>query len=350
MAEAEEGSAPRVIGGGAWGTALAAILARRRAGPVRIWVREPEVARAINRSRENSVFLKGVKLPENLRATTELAEITGAGETAHTFLLVVPAQHLRRIAARLAAQIGAQAVLVICAKGIEQSSALLMSEVLAQSAPGARLAVLSGPSFADEVAAGLPAALTLACPDPELGAQLCAQLAGPPLRLYPSRDLIGAQLGGAVKNVLALACGIAEGRQLGENARAGLITLGFTELMRLGLAMGAKRETLTGPAGLGDVILTCTSRASRNTALGIRLGGGESLDRILAAQTSVSEGVHSTAALVRLAKKHGVEMPVVFAVDHILRGRSSINQAFAPLFTRPAARSEPAAGPATEPE
>lgn len=247
-----------VIGAGAWGTALASALAGN--GPVTLWAREADVVSAINTSRENPVFLPGIKLPAGITATTNLPDMTGCD----IILLVVPAQHLRAVLSQAA--IPAATPLVLCAKGIEASSHDLMVEVACDLVPNP-IAVLSGPSFAAEVAKGLPCAITLACSDSALGERLVAAMARPTFRLYQSDDVVGAEIGGAVKNVLAIACGVVEGAGLGLNARAALIARGFAEMTRFGIARGARAETLAGLSGLGDLVLTCSSENSRNFRL-----------------------------------------------------------------------------------
>jgi len=315
-----------IVGAGAWGTALAAV-ARRAGAEVAIWAREAEVAEAINVRHENP-FLPGIALDAAIRAV-DLAE---AGR-ADAVLLAPPAQHLRAVAANLA--LAPATPLVICTKGIEQRSCKLMSEVAAEVLPAHPVAVLSGPSFAAEVARGLPTAVTLAADDAALGRRLAAALGGPVFRPYLSDDPVGAQIGGAVKNVLAIACGIVVGRRLGENARAALITRGLAEMVRLGTALGGKAATLMGLSGLGDLTLTCHGLASRNLTLGIALGEGRTLAAVLAERRSVAEGVSSAAAVVRLAHRHRVAMPITEAVDAILNRGADIDGTIAGLLARP---------------
>ena len=316
-----------VIGGGAWGTALAqaAVRAGRR---VVLWARNPDVVSAIGARHENPIYLPGIPLDPAITATTDLARVAAAD----ALLIVTPAQHVRELCRRLPAT---PPPLVICAKGFETASGALLSEVAAAERPDAALAVLSGPSFAAEVAGGLPTAVTLGCADAALGEALVQALGSRTFRPYWSDDLLGVQIGGAVKNVLAIAAGIVMGRGLGDNARAALITRGLAELMRLGAAMGARRETLMGLSGLGDLMLTCTSLASRNASLGHALGQGRTLAEVLAGRRSVSEGVYTAAAVVRLAADHGVEAPVAAGVDAVLRGAADISTAIAALLDRP---------------
>jgi glycerol-3-phosphate dehydrogenase (NAD(P)+) len=320
-----------IIGGGAWGSALA-LTARRAGRDVVLWAREPEVAAAINRDHANPLFLPDVSLDPAIVATTELGQ---AVRGADVLLLVVPAQHLRALAAALAPLLPAGLPMVICAKGIEEGSGALMSEVVAATLPQAPLALLSGPTFASEVAAGLPTAVTLACADAVLGRRLIAALGTRSFRPYLAADVVGAEIGGAVKNVLAIACGIVTGRKLGDNARAALITRGLAEMVRLALAKGGKPETLMGLSGLGDLVLTCTSLTSRNHSLGVALGEGKALAEILAGRRSVAEGVSSAAAAAALGRRLGVDMPITAAVDAILHHGAAIDAAIESLLARP---------------
>ncbi len=318
-----------VIGGGAWGTALAITAAAH--GPVLLWAREPDVVASINGARANPRFLPGAALPEAVSATGDMAALAGCA----ALLAVTPAQHLR---ATLAALPPGEAPLVLCAKGLEAGTAAMMSEVAAAAAPGRPLAVLSGPSLAHEVAAGLPAALTLACAEAATGEALRARLATPRFRLYLAGDLIGAQIGGAVKNVLAIACGAAAGAGLGENARAALVARGFAEMVRYGVARGARPETMAGLSGLGDLVLTCGSEKSRNFALGAALGRGEPLDRLMTGRDSVAEGAATAPVLAADAARRGVDMPISAAVAAVLAGRLAPADAVAALLARPPAR------------
>lgn len=316
-----------VIGAGAWGTALAQLAARGGA-PVRVWAHEPEVVTAINETHENPLYLPGLPLAPSIRATGSLADLAG-----HDALLVVtPAQHLRRIVA--AAPVG-RTPLILCAKGIEAETCLLMSEVAAEAQPDAPIAVLSGPTFAHEVAAGLPTAITLAAEDAALGQALAARLAGPSFRPYLSDDVIGAEVGGAVKNVLAIACGVVEGRGLGQNARAALISRGFAEMTRFGLAKGARRETLAGLSGLGDLVLTCSSTSSRNFSLGKAIGEGQSAADLLRDRRTVAEGAFTAPVLRQAAAALGVDMPVVEAVCALLEGEAQVGDVIGELLARP---------------
>ena len=319
-----------VIGGGAWGTALANLCAHNGVKTT-IWVREPFVAEAINNQHENIEFLPGVVLAESMTATSEMADLRGAD----AYLFVAPAQHARNVLSVLKTYAATNAPVALCSKGIEQSNSLLMTEVLSQVWPSARPAVLSGPSFAKDVALGLPTAITLACPNKSLGEQWAATVGARHFRPYLTDDLIGAELGGAVKNVLAIAAGAVTGKGFGESARAALIARGFAEFQRLGMAIGAKPETMAGLSGLGDLILTASSAHSRNMSLGIELGKGRAIDDILRERNTVSEGAASAAAVIALAQRAGVEMPVCESVAALVAGDKSIDQIIEDLLARP---------------
>lgn len=319
-----------VIGAGAWGTALAATL--RRAGrEVVLWAHERQVAAAIARSHENSVYLPGVPLDPAIAATADPACVADA----NAVLLVAPSQHLRAVCASLAPHWRAGTPAVICAKGIEQGSGALMSEAVADALPGVPVAVLTGPTFAIEVARGLPTAVTLACADSGLGAALVAAVGTQTFRPYLSDDLIGAQMGGAVKNVLAIACGIVDGRGLGDNARAALVTRGLAELMRLAVARGGRPETVMGLSGLGDLILTANSMQSRNMSLGAALGRGEALADVLGKRKSVAEGVYTASSVMGVARRLGVDMPICAAVDAVLHRGADLERTIGGLMARP---------------
>jgi glycerol-3-phosphate dehydrogenase (NAD(P)+) len=319
-----------VIGAGAWGTALAQVCVRAGLG-ARLWAREPEVAEAVNSAHENPLFLPGVALAPEVVATTDLASMAECD----LILAVVPAQHLRATLRDLAPRIRQGLPILLCAKGVEQGSLKLMSQVLEEAAPQACPVVLSGPSFAGEVARGLPTAITLACPNADLGQTLARTLATPTFRPYWSADIIGAEAGGAVKNVLAIACGIAEGRGLGRSAHAALITRGFAELTRLAVALGGEAETVAGLCGLGDLVLTCSSPQSRNMSLGLALGRGESLETALSGKLSVAEGAASAPAVVALAASLDVEAPICEAVAAVLSGARDLDEAIGGLLARP---------------
>jgi glycerol-3-phosphate dehydrogenase (NAD(P)+) len=319
-----------VIGAGAWGTALAQVCARAGMDTL-LWAREPEVVGAVNTGHENTMFLPGVALHGAIRATGSLSDLAGLD----LLLAVVPAQHMRATLTALAPALRAGLPVVLCAKGIEQGSLKIMSQVLADVAPQARCAVLSGPSFAADVSRGLPTAVTLACADAELGHALATALALPGFRPYWTHDVIGAEAGGAVKNVLAIACGIVEGRALGRSAHAALITRGFAELTRLAVALGGEAQTVAGLCGLGDLVLTCSSPQSRNMSVGLALGRGCSLEAALAGKRSVAEGVASASAVRALAGALDVGAPICEAVAAILAGEIELDDAIGGLLSRP---------------
>jgi glycerol-3-phosphate dehydrogenase (NAD(P)+) len=319
-----------VIGGGAWGTALASLIAAKGVDTL-IWALEPETANAINDRRVNEPYLPGVRLPEGLRATAEIAAAGGR----EAYLFVAPAQHARGVLASIRAVAPSGAPLLLCSKGIERGSGLMLTEVLEAVWAEAEPAVLSGPSFACDVAAGLPTAVTLASENQGLGRRWLATISAPHFRPYLSDDLIGAEIGGAVKNVLAIAAGAVIGRGLGDSARAALIARGFAEMQRLALARGGKAETLAGLSGLGDLILTATSTQSRNYSLGLDLGRGRRLDDVLGGRNSVTEGVATAPAVVAMAKAAGVEMPVAAAVADLVSGARGLDSIIAALLARP---------------
>jgi glycerol-3-phosphate dehydrogenase (NAD(P)+) len=319
-----------VVGAGAWGTALAQVGAS--AGQqVTLWALEPEVVDSIKAKRENTKFLPGIILSEAIHCTSNL----GLMADVDAVLAVVPAQFMRVTLERLAQYLPAGTPVVLCSKGIEQGTLKLMSDVLAETLPNCIAAVLSGPSFAKDVAQGLPTAVTLACTDIELGGRLVDMIGISTFRPYLASDVIGAEIGGAVKNVLAIACGMAHGRGLGESARAALITRGFTEMTRLGVALGGHAKTLAGLCGLGDLVLTCSSISSRNFALGVALGEGQTLEGALAGKVSIAEGASTAPALLALADAKGVSMPICEGVAAILAGRVAVGHAIEAILSRP---------------
>jgi glycerol-3-phosphate dehydrogenase (NAD(P)+) len=313
-----------VIGAGSWGTALAGVAAR--AGhQVTLWARSPGLAAQINETAANEAYLPGLPLPAGITATADPAALAGAG----VVLIAIPAQVVRETLANFAGHLAPGTAAVVCAKGIERGSHRLMSEVLAEALPETEFYVLSGPSFAADVARDLPTAVTLAGPTIEAATRLAEALSLASFRIYASDDTVGVQLGGAVKNVLAIACGISDGRGLGESARAALTTRAFAELARFGRAMGARPETLTGLSGLGDLILTCASRQSRNFAYGFALGQGAS------APPGTVEGVPTAGVVDDMAQALGVDMPISAAVRRIVQGRSEIDEELGRLLARP---------------
>ena len=321
-----------VIGGGAWGTALAEVAAS--GGDVVLWAREPEVVQDINTAHENRLFLPGVRLSEAVVATNDLSALGDCG----MLLVVAPAQHVRTV---LAGVPNRDTPIVLCAKGIEAATRRLVGEVAAEVLPEAPLAVLSGPTFAREVATGLPPAITFACAERALADRLIARIAAPRFRPYWTDDVIGAEVGGAIKNVLAIACGVVVGRRLGENARAALISRGFAEMLRFGIAKGARSETMRGLSGLGDLVLTCSSTQSRNFSLGYGLGEGKSARELLSDRLTVAEGAFTAPVLNAAADELGIDMPITRAVCSLLDGSASVDTVIAALLSRPL-RSEDA--------
>lgn len=325
-----------VIGGGAWGTALAQMLARDGT-PVLLWARESDLVSEINAAHSNTLYLPGVPLAATITATGNLADLAASP----VLLVVVPAQHLAGVLAGLPAYAPAASGaetrdIVLCAKGIEAGTGRMMVDVARDAAPDAALAVLSGPTFAREVALGLPTAITLACSGGEAQWQrLSAAIARPTFRPYFSDDITGAEIGGSVKNVLAIACGVVEGLGLGENARAALIARGFAEMLRFGEARGGRAETLSGLCGLGDLVLTCASTASRNYALGKALGQGKSAAEALSGKASVAEGAATAPVLAALAARDGIAMPIVDAVCRLLSGEAPAREVVSQLLARP---------------
>ena len=316
-----------IVGGGAWGTALAQVAATGGRETL-LWALEGDVVDTVNKRHENSTFLSGVPLSPAIRATGNLADLNDCD----AWLVVTPAQHMRSV---LEATPDCDKPLILCSKGIEEKSGEMLHRVAKQCCPGARVAVLSGPTFAHEVAKGLPTAVTLAAEDSALAEQLRDRIAQPTFRIYISDDVAGAEIGGAVKNVLAIACGVVEGKGLGQNARAALIGRGFAEMTRFGLAYGARRETLTGLSGLGDLVLTCSSTSSRNYSLGKGLGEGRSAAELLADRRTVAEGAFTAPVLARLAREKGIDMPIVDAVDALIAGRATIDEVLGALLSRP---------------
>ncbi len=316
-----------VVGAGAWGTALANAMAAQE--DVLIWAREPEVAASINETGANPLFLPDIPLSPRVRATTDLSDLAGID----LWLVVPPAQFLGRVLS--AAPLEHRPTLILCAKGIEAGTHRLMAGVAAAVAPQSSLAVLSGPSFAAEVAKGLPTAVTLAAQTEAAAAALADRIARPTFRPYASDDVIGAEIGGAVKNVLAIACGVVIGAGLGENARAAIIARGFAEMTRFGLARGARAETLAGLSGLGDLVLTCGSTQSRNMRLGMALGEGQTAEQALAGKLSVAEGAATAPVLVEAAAAAHVDMPISAAVADLLAGRATVPEVVRRLLSRP---------------
>ena len=316
-----------IVGGGAWGTALAAVTAQIH-DKVLIWAREEEVVASINNAHENKAFLPGLPLSSAILATGDLSAMANC----EALLIVNPAQHVR---ATLQALPDTNVPLLLCAKGIEADTQMLVSDIAAGVRPQNPLAVLSGPTFAHEVAAGKPTAITLATANQALGSVLMRLIATPHFRPYWSDDVVGAEIGGAVKNVLAIGCGVVDGAGLGLNARAALIARGFAEMQRYGLARGARAETLAGLSGLGDLVLTCSSESSRNFSLGRSLGQGRATNELLADRNTVAEGAFTAPVLLQSAQQRGVDMPIVAAICRLLDGSATVADVVAALLSRP---------------
>ncbi|HEY4265855.1 MAG TPA: NAD(P)H-dependent glycerol-3-phosphate dehydrogenase [Micropepsaceae bacterium] len=318
-----------VVGAGAWGTALA-LVAAGNTPKVLLWARESEIVESLTRGRENAMFLPGVSLPECIEATGNIER----ARDAEAILLVAPAQHVRAVLSALRGMLKPATPVVLCAKGIETGSGLLLSEVLTEILPEAEPAILSGPSFARDAARKLPTAVTIAARE-SVATRLQASLSQAWFRPYVSDDVVGVALGGAAKNVYAIACGMVEGAGLGESARAATISRGFAELMRLGAALGARSETLMGLSGLGDLVLTATSMSSRNFSLGVALGKGASLGDISGTGHPLAEGAATAPALVGRARRHGVELPIAEGVAAVLAGKLGVQDAAERLLSRP---------------
>jgi glycerol-3-phosphate dehydrogenase (NAD(P)+) len=326
-----------VMGSGAWGTAIALSLAQRGGHRIALWTRSEETAAALRNRRENTVFLPGFSLPPEIHATSEIAEALADAEI---IVSVMPSHHVRHSFQNFAPHLHADQVLVSASKGIEDETCLRMTEVIAQVLAAHNLhlpvAALSGPSFAQEVAAGSPTAIAIATPDTNLALHVQREFSSNTLRLYTNEDVIGVELGGAVKNVIAIAAGVVSGLGLGHNSTAALITRGIAEITRLAVACGGRRETLAGLAGLGDLVLTCTGSLSRNLTVGIELGRGRQLPEILAGLNGkVAEGVRTTSAAVGLAQRHRVEMPIAEQMAAILYHGKPPTLAMRQLMQRP---------------
>lgn len=319
-----------VLGAGSWGTALAQLLASN-GHRVTLWMRDAVQADAINESRENTRYLEGARLHDGIVATADTPDFAKAD----LCLSVIPAQHTRVQLEQFSPHIPKGLPIALCSKGIEISTLDFMNEVLAETVPQATRFVLSGPSFARDVVKGLPTAVTLAGDDLDAANKLAPLIRGLTFRPYTTDDMIGAEVGGAIKNVLAIACGMLLGMGLGQSAHAALIARGFAEMNRLGAALGARAETLSGLCGLGDLVLTCSSTQSRNMSCGMKLGQGESLESIMESRKSVTEGVATAPALVKLAARHSVDMPISIAVNRVLSGEITPAEAMTELLARP---------------
>lgn len=319
-----------VVGAGAWGTALADLLARN-GHEVRLWAYEPDVVESINKKRENVRFLRGHALSPSVEA---VGDIQRAVEGAELVTLATPSHVLRRIVKSAAASFPRGAPIVVATKGIENGTLCLMTEVAEQEVPGATVVAMSGPSFAAEVVSRQPTAVVVASKQTEAAGIAQRAFSSPYFRTYTHTDVIGVELGGALKNVMAVATGIAEGLGLGFNARAALVTRGLAEMTRLGSALGAQQSTFAGLAGLGDLVLTCTGSLSRNRAVGVELGKGRTLEEVLSDRETVAEGVVTAQSARELAAREGVEMPIVDTVNRVLFEGQSARSAIAALMTR----------------
>ena len=319
-----------VIGGGAWGTALANVLGANGCG-VALWAREPDVVESINGARENGRFLAGVCIDERVRATEDMHDaVRGAALVTYA----APSHALREVAGRAADAVEPDAILVVATKGIERESLDIMTDVVGEAVPGHAIVALSGPTFAAEVAHGQPTAVVAASTNADAAALVQRVLSSEVFRVYRHDDVVGVELGGALKNVMAIATGIVEGLELGHNSRAALITRGLAEMTRLGVALGANPATFAGLAGLGDLVLTCTGALSRNRALGVEIGRGRTLDEALEGKDTVAEGVLNTISARALAAREGVDMPIVWAVHRILFEGQSPRLAISELMRR----------------
>jgi glycerol-3-phosphate dehydrogenase (NAD(P)+) len=332
-----------ILGAGSWGTALSVVLSRaRKPHEVSLWARSPQLADTLERQRENTTYLKGVRLPDSIHPTHDMKKaLTGT----HIVIGAIPSVYARAVYTQALPSITNEMVFVSATKGLEPETHLRMSLVLGQvlaksgmAEPSHRLAVLSGPSFAAEAARGEPTAVVLAAQDVAVGSQLQEEFSGPSFRLYTNDDVLGVELAGAMKNVMAIAAGACQGLGLGSNPLAALITRGLAEMMRLAAALGARPETLSGLAGLGDLVLTCTGALSRNRHVGIELGKGRKLSEILAEMRMVAEGVATAAPLLALAREHRVEMPITEQVDAILHRDQSPKDGIREIMDRPLKR------------
>lgn len=332
MSENEQIGTPKigVVGAGAWGTALAQLSAKAGC-QVTLWARENDVVTSINERHENEMFLGGVPLSQTVKATSSLSEMAGSD----FIFMVVPAQFVRPVVTELKDHISDNAAIVLCAKGIEQSSGKLMTEVVSEIVPKSPLVVLSGPTFAREVAQGLPSAVTIASKYQQVTKRLSDAIGQPTFRPYASRDIVGAEIGGALKNVFAIACGITTGRKMGDNARAALITRSLLEMVRYGERYGAERSTMMGLCGLGDLILTCSSTQSRNMSLGIAIGEGKTVAELMEGRKTVAEGYHTSSVLAKICREEKIDLPIVMAVNDILHEGKNVDTVITNLLNRP---------------
>lgn len=319
-----------VIGGGAWGTAIASTLAKNQ-DCINLWAKELEVVNSINTKNENNLFLPGISLSKKIKAHNDFKFI----DMSDLLFFVTPAQYFRKTLKDISNKIDKNVPIVLCSKGVEIKTLNLMSEIANNILPDNPIAVLSGPSFAIDVANNLPTALTLACDTDDVGGKIAETINSAEFRIYQSRDIIGAQIGGATKNIIAIASGIVYGKGLGDSARSALIARGYSEIVQLAKAMGGKEKTLTGLSGMGDLILTCNSQTSRNFALGVKLGRGMNINEATNGLTSIAEGMFSTKAIVKLAKIHNVIMPITDSINKLIGNESDIDTIIEELLSRP---------------
>jgi len=319
-----------VIGGGAWGTAIASTLAKNQ-DCINLWAKELEVVDSINTKNENNLFLPGISLSKKIKAHNDFKFI----DMSDLLFFVTPAQYFRKTLKDISNKIDKNVPIVLCSKGVEIKTLNLMSEIANNILPDNPIAVLSGPSFAIDVANNLPTALTLACDTDDVGGKIAETINSAEFRIYQSRDIIGAQIGGATKNIIAIASGIVYGKGLGDSARSALIARGYSEIVHLAKAMGGEEKTLTGLSGMGDLILTCNSQTSRNFTLGVKLGRGMNINEATNGLTSIAEGMFSTKAIVKLAKIHNVIMPITDSINKLIGNESDIDTIIEELLSRP---------------
>lgn len=324
-----------VIGAGAWGTALAEVISRQ-GNEVNLWAREGDVVKSINTSNTNDLYLPNIKLSKLIIAHNNITDVLNCD----LLLMVTPAQFMRSILNSLKSCLNEEVPIVLCSKGIETETLNLMSEIAESIMPNNPLAVLSGPSFAIDVVNKKPTAVTLACKNPTIGKSIADSINLATFRPYLSEDVIGAQIGGATKNVIAIAAGVVEGQELGDSARAATIARGYSEINRLAVALGGQEETLAGLSGMGDLILTCNSETSRNFSLGMKLGQGLNAHEATNNLSSVAEGMYSAKAIDKLSKKLGIEMPITNAVNDLIERNRSLGEIIDDLLSRPIRREK----------
>ena len=319
-----------IVGAGAWGTALAEVMSRQ-GHQINLWAKESAVVNSINSSHENDVFLPNVKLSDLIVAFNNLEQITNCD----LLLVVSPAQYTRETLLEVSKTLKSETPIILCSKGIEISSLSLMSQITESIFPNNPIAILSGPSFAIDVVNNKPTAITLACKDLKIGKNIAESISLPTFRPYLSEDVIGAQIGGATKNVIAIAAGVVEGQKMGDSARAATIARGFSEIKRLAIAMGGKEETLAGLSGMGDLLLTCNSKTSRNYSLGIKLGEGQTIEEATNGLSTIAEGMYSAKAITKLAVQNKIDMPITQAVNDLIEEKYSVTDIIDNLLNRP---------------